>query len=76
MERGWDPEIKKFLRKVIISLSLGLLWLIAGVTGGIYYELAYPNGKPILYTIFFYAGMAIALLLLIRFLFITWKKNV
>ena len=75
MERGWDPEVKKYLKKVMGSLSFGLLWLMAGVTAGIYYELAYSNGKPLIYTILFYAGMLISLLLLIRYLYKTWKKE-
>ncbi|MBM3416039.1 MAG: hypothetical protein FJY20_06245 [Bacteroidetes bacterium] len=75
MERGWDPEVKKYLRKVIGSLSFGLLWLMAGVTGGIYYELGYNHGQPAIFTILFYAGMVITLLLLIRYLYRTWKKS-
>ncbi len=75
MERGWDPDVKKYLKKVMGSLSFGLLWLMAGVTAGIYYELAYSNGKPVIYTVLFYAGMLISLLLLIRYLYNTWKKE-
>ena len=75
MERGWDPDVKKYLKKLMGSISFGLLWLMAGVTAGIYYELAYSNGKPVIYTILFYAGMLISLLLLIRYLYNTWKKE-
>lgn len=75
MERGWDPDVKKYLKKVMGSISFGLLWLMAGVTAGIYYELAYSNGKPVIYTVLFYAGMLISLLLLIRYLYHTWKKE-
>ncbi|MGQ0740436.1 MAG: hypothetical protein ACT4OJ_15405 [Bacteroidota bacterium] len=75
MERGWDPQVKKYLKKVMGSLSFGLLWLMTGVTAGIYYELAYSNGKPVIYTVLFYAGMLISLLLLIRYLYNTWKKE-
>jgi tellurite resistance protein TehA-like permease len=75
MERGWDPDVKKYLKKVMGSLCFGLLWLMAGVTAGIYYELAYSNGKPLIYTVLFYAGMLISLLLLIRYLYKTWKKE-
>ena len=39
MERGWDPEVKRYLKKIIQTISWGLLWLMAGVTGGIYFEL-------------------------------------
>ena len=75
MEQGWDPDVKKYLRKVINSLSLGLLWLMAGVTAGIYYELGYSNGKPVIYTVLFYTGMLITLLLLLRYLYNIWKKQ-
>ena len=75
MERGWDPDVKKYLKKLMGSISFGLLWLMAGVTAGIYYELAYSNGKPVIYTVLFYAGMLISLLLLIRYLYHTWKKE-
>ena len=57
------------------SVSFGLLWMMAGATAGIYYELGYSNGKPVIYTILFYAGMLITLLLLIRYLYNTWKKE-
>lgn len=75
MERGWDPDVKKYLRKVLNSLSLGLLWLMAGVTGGIYYQLGFFSGQPVIYTILFYAGILVALFFLLRFLYNTWKKD-
>lgn len=73
MERGWDPEVKKFLKKIIMSLSLGLLWLMTGVTFGIYYELAYKGGIA---TILFIIIMGVALFFLIRYLYRTWKDDV
>jgi hypothetical protein len=75
MEQGWDPDVKKYLRKVMGSLSWGLLWLIACATAGIYYELGYRAGKPVIYTILFYTGMLISLLFLIRYFYNTWKKE-
>jgi hypothetical protein len=75
MEQGWDPDVKKFLLKVLNSISMSLLWLIACATGGIYYELGYSAGKPVIYTILFYAAMLISLLLLIRYLYNTWNKE-
>lgn len=75
MERGWDPDVKKYLKKVMGSISFSLLWLMAGVTAGIYFELAYSNGRPVIFTILFYAGMATGLLFLIRYLYKTWKKE-
>ena len=75
MEQGWDPDVKKFLLKVLNSLSLALLWLIACATAGIYFELGYTAGKPLIYTILFYAGMFITLALLLRYLYKMWKKE-
>ena len=73
MQPNWDPDVKKFLLKVLNSVSLVLLWMMASATAGIYFKLAYTNGRPVVYTILFYAGMFITLLLLLRYLYKTWK---
>ena len=75
MERNWDPEIKKFFVKILNSVALGLFWMMACAIAGIYYELGYTNGKPLIYTIIFYAGMVISLFFLIRYLYKTWKNG-
>jgi hypothetical protein len=72
-ERNWDPGVKKFFIKILNSVSLGLLWMMASATAGIYYELGYSNGKPVIYTIIFYAVMLISLFFLIRYLIKTWR---
>lgn len=74
MEQGWDPDVKKFLLKVLHSISWGLLWLMACTTAGIYYGLAYTNGKPLVYTVLFYAGMGASLFFLLRYYYHTWRK--
>ncbi len=74
MEQGWDPEIKKYFKKVLNSVCYGLIWMMTMVTLGIYYELAYSAGKPIVYSILFYAFMAITLGLLLRYYYRIWKK--
>ena len=73
MERGWDPEVKKFLLKIMQTISWGLLWLMACVTAGIYFELAVIQGKPTAGNLLFYAGMLLSLGLLIRYLYRRWK---
>jgi len=73
MEQGWDPDIKKFFLKVLNSLFLGLLWLMAASTGGIYYGLAFTTGKPVIYNILFYIGLLISLFFLLRYYYLTWK---
>ena len=73
MEQNWDPEVKKFFVKILNSIALGLFWIIACAIAGIYYKLGYTNGKPLSYTIVFYAVMLSSLFLLIRHLFKLWK---
>ncbi len=73
MERGWDPDVKKFLIRVLNSISLGLLWMITCAMAGIYFKLGYRDDHPFIYTIIFYAGMLISLLLLLRYLYNIWK---
>ena len=75
MPPNWDPDVKKFLLNILNSVSLVLLWMMACATAGIYFELGYTNGKPIIYTILFYTGMLITLVLLIRYLYNKWKDS-
>ena len=41
MEQGWGPDVKKYLRKVLNTIAYGLLWLMAALTAGLYFGLAY-----------------------------------
>jgi tellurite resistance protein TehA-like permease len=75
MQPNWDPGVKKFFVKILNSIALGLFWMMACATAGLYYELGYTNGKPVIYTILFYAGMLISLFFLIRYLYKTWKSE-
>jgi hypothetical protein len=74
MQPNWDPDVKKFLLRVLNSVSLVLLWMMTAATAGIYYKLGYTNGKPLLYTLLFYAVSFITLLILVRYLIRIWKK--
>jgi predicted membrane channel-forming protein YqfA (hemolysin III family) len=74
MERGWDPDVKKYFLKVLNSFCIGLMWLMAAATAGIYFKLAYTGNNPRLYTIFFYIGLGISLAFLLRYYYRTWRK--
>jgi predicted membrane channel-forming protein YqfA (hemolysin III family) len=75
MEQNWDPGVKKFFVKILNTIALGLSWIITCAIAGLYFELGYSNGKPVIYTIFFYIVMVSSLLLLIRYLYKTWKDG-
>jgi len=53
MEQNWDPGVKKFFVKILNSIAMSLFWMMACATAGIYFELGYTNGRPIICTIFF-----------------------
>jgi len=75
MERGWDPEIKKYFLKIAKSVSLGLTWLMACIAAGLYYKLAYTgSGTPLIYVIIYYVCAAASLILLLRYLQKLWKS--
>jgi hypothetical protein len=74
MESGWDPEVKKYFIRILNSISLGMLWLMGGVTAGLYFKLAYTAGKPLIYPILFYTGMFVTLLLLLRYYYRIWRR--
>ena len=75
MEQNWDPGVKKFFVKILNSIAKSLFWMMACAAAGIYFELGYTNGKPLIYTILFYAGMSISLFFLIRYLYKIWKSE-
>ncbi|HKZ66557.1 MAG TPA: hypothetical protein VJ111_09395 [Chitinophagaceae bacterium] len=72
MEQGWDPEVKKYLRKVLNTIAYGLLWLMSALTGGLYFQLAYHSN--LFYAGLFYTLFLISLFLLIRYYYRSWKK--
>ncbi len=74
MEQGWDPEVKKFFRKIISSFSFGLLWLMSAVTFGLYFGLAHRSDIPVVYNILFYIYLIASLLLLLRYYYLLWRK--
>lgn len=75
MEKNWDPEVRKFFIRILNSIAIVLFWMMACATAGIFFELGYTNGKPVIYTILFYAGMLISLFFLIRYLYKVWKNG-
>jgi hypothetical protein len=74
MEQGWDPEVKRYFRKIISSFSYGLLWLMSGVTAGLYYRLAYRTDISVVYVILFYVLLTASLFFLLRYFYRLWKK--
>ena len=73
-ERGWDPQVKNNLRKIMSTASYGLLWMMFGVTAGLYFGLGYRTDIHPAFIIIFYVIMAIGLFFLIRFYIRLWSN--
>ena len=74
MEQGWDPEIKKYFRKIVSSIFPGVLWLLSGLTVGLYLGLGYRKDISVIYIVLFYLVFVSTFILLIRHLYRVWKK--
>ena len=70
-----EPEVKDFLKRIVLSLFLGLAWLFINMTLGIYFDLLPIYGRPDLWNILFYLFFAGTGVLYIRFLLRTWRKK-
>lgn len=73
--RGIDPEVKRLFKKILRSVFFSLLWVGAGIMAGINYKFGIPGDHSTPVLILFYAVMAITLVLLIRYLYYTWKDE-
>jgi hypothetical protein len=74
-ERGFDKEIRKYFRKVIYSISWGLILLMSALTLGIYHKLAFIGPNPVWYNILFYSFFLAGLIAFIFYLIRTWKNG-
>jgi hypothetical protein len=74
-EQGMDREMKRYFRKILNSISWGLIWLIALLTLGIYYKLAFIGKNPVGYNILFYGFFICSLAALIYYYLKVWKDG-
>ena len=74
-EPNWDPGVKRYFVKIQNSVALGLLWMMAAATAGIYHELAWVGDKPLIFTILYYTGLVVSLFFLLRYLRSVWKEK-
>ena len=72
---GMEPDIKDFLKKIIQSIFLGLLWMMVNMTAGIYFGLLFIQDRLSAGNILFYIFLAGSLTSLIRFYVRIWKKK-
>jgi hypothetical protein len=70
-----ERDTKDFLKKIVQSIFLGLLWLCLNMTMGIYNGLLFFEDRITLANIFYYLFLVASLIALIRFYWVIWKKK-
>ena len=70
---GMEDETREFLVKILNTISMVLLWMIACVFFGIFLDYAFFEGAPNWKNIVFYILFLISFILLIRYLMRKWK---
>jgi len=74
MPQGMEPEVKKYLFKVLNSLCYGLLWLMLNVLAGLYWGYAIIEEKLSVGNILFFTWFIISLIALLYLFYRIWKK--
>lgn len=73
--RGMDPELKRYFRKIAKSFFFGLLWLMVVATAGIYFRLGYVGNGIRWYQIVFYLLSLLSFIWLLRYLYLIWREK-
>ncbi len=71
-----EPGIKKYLIRILNTLSLGLLWLAVNSTAGIMYDLAFVHEHIMLKNVLFYVWFVISLVAYLWYVIWLWKKPI
>jgi hypothetical protein len=73
-DRGLDPEVTQYFRKIMSSFSSGLLWLLVAATSGLYFRLALIDEKLRWFNVLYYVCFVVSLILLIRRFIKIWNN--
>lgn len=70
---GIEPEAQEFLKRVMQTVSTGMLFLLLHMTFGLYFNWAFFEGTPRLGNIIYYIVFLVSLAGLIYFYYRLWK---
>lgn len=72
---GMDPEVKRFFRKIMATVGVGLLWIMLMAVAGLYLRLGYFVHGLDWYNGIFYTVLLVTLVFVLRFLFNVWRRK-
>jgi len=71
-----EPEVREFLKRIVLSLSVGIFWMAINSTLGIMYDFAFVHESVSLGNIIFYIWFLASLALLLWYFVRLWKKPI
>ncbi len=71
-----EPGVRKYLLRIVNTLSWGLLWLAVNSTAGIMYGLAFFEGKIGFKNIAYYVFFLLSLTLFLRYVIRKWSEPI
>jgi hypothetical protein len=74
MPQGMEPDVRKYLFKVLNSLCYGLLWLTLNVLGGLYWGYGIIEKRLSVSNILFFTWFVLSLLALLYYYYRIWRK--
>jgi hypothetical protein len=75
MSNGMEKEVRDYLKKVLATVSLGLLWLLINSTAGIMFGQMFIKNQITAGNIIFYSWFIISFAALIYYYTRLWKKK-
>lgn len=73
--RGMDPEVKIYFRKIMKSFAIGLVWFLFISSLAFSLKMAYIKEAVSWQNIVFYALLIVTLTAMILYLLKVWKKD-
>ncbi len=70
-----EPEVKRFLTKIVWTIFWGLVWMTVNTLIGIKWGYALFEGRYRIGNYLFYPWFVISLTALLRYYYITWKDS-
>jgi hypothetical protein len=72
---GFGPEVQDFLRRIVLSIVLGVIWLVVNMTIGIFFEWMFFEGRPSTGNYIYYTFFLVTLGWYVWVLSRMWKKR-
>jgi hypothetical protein len=70
---GMEPEAQEFLKRIVQTVSMGILFLLLHMTFGIYLNWGFFKGSPTIGNIIYYIVFLASFAGLIYFYYRLWK---